>query len=319
LAFVAYLFKIINIIRVIIEESRGIVKGLGLILVLVWVITYTKVMRSISPKRNHIWIILGGFVVVLVIIFLIDTYVLNQKASDGHTIVQSANTPAKDEKSAKTEIKPTITADNPEALAHDYVFPPVVNGIPPVITNIQTKQPVVFLGIDDGAYKDASVVKELKDNDIKATLFLSKAFISGNPDFFKAIIAQGSLVEDHTIGHDTTMIQHMSLAQQEAEICDMATYEQQIYGRRPILFRPPGGAYSATMLQAAGNCKMRAVVTWIAKANGGSMQYQIGSKLRPGDIVLMHFRPEFAQDLGAFVAAEKAAGLHTELLEDWIQ
>ena len=48
------------------------------------------------------------------------------------------------------------------------------------------------------------------------------------------------------------------------------------------------------------------------------MQYQVGHSLRAGDIVLMHFRPEFAKDMKAFVDAETAAGLHTELLEDWL-
>jgi hypothetical protein len=32
----------------------------------------------------------------------------------------------------------------------------------------------------------------------------------------------------------------------------------------------------------------------------------------------MHFRPEFASDLQAFVNAQNAAGLHTELLENWL-
>ncbi len=63
---------------------------------------------------------------------------------------------------------------------------------------------------------------------------------------------------------------------------------------------------------------MKAVVLWAAKASGGSMQFQVGNKLRPGDIVLMHFRPEFKQDLQAFVIAEKQAGLHTDLLENWL-
>lgn len=114
------------------------------------------------------------------------------------------------------------------------------------------------------------------------------------------------------------MITEMTYDQQKAEICVMADYEQQQYGRRPIFFRPPGGAYSQTLLRAAGACGMRAVVTWIAKANGGSMQYQVGNKLRPGDVVLMHFRPEFTKDMQAFIDAEKAAGLHTELLENWV-
>jgi peptidoglycan/xylan/chitin deacetylase (PgdA/CDA1 family) len=201
---------------------------------------------------------------------------------------------------------------------HDYVIPPVVGQIPPVVTNFQTNDPVVFLTIDDGEYKDPSVVKLLQDNNIKASLFLAQTFIISNPGFFKGITSHGSLIEDHTLSHDINMVRDMSYTQQKAQICGMADYEQTEYGRRPIFYRPPGGAYSLTMLQAAGACGMRAVVTWIAKANGGSMQYQIGNKLRPGDVVLMHFRPEFSQDLQAFVNAEKAAGLHTELLEDWV-
>lgn len=217
--------------------------------------------------------------------------------------------------------KPIITPTElakPLAVTPDFTLPPVVGGIPPLITNIPTKQPVVFLGIDDGAYKDPSVVKMIKDNHIVASLYLAKLFIGNNPDFFKDIVAAGSLVEDHTLSHHTRMITEMTYEQQKAEICGMADYDLQVYGRRPIFFRPPGGAYSPSLMRAAGACGMRAVVNWIAKANGGSMQYQIGDKLRPGDVVLMHFRPEFLKDMQAFIDAEKAAGLHTELLENWV-
>jgi peptidoglycan/xylan/chitin deacetylase (PgdA/CDA1 family) len=198
----------------------------------------------------------------------------------------------------------------------DAYIPPVENGLAPVLSTIDTKQPVVFLGIDDGAYKKPEVVTLLRQYHIKATLFLADAFIASDPKFFTQI--DNAVIEDHTLSHDLNMAKK-PLAYQQQEICSMADKEKQYYGRRPILFRPPGGAYSRATLQAAANCGMRAVVNWIAKANGGSMQYQIGNKLRPGDIVLMHFRPEFKQDLEAFVAAETAAGLHTELLEDWIK
>jgi peptidoglycan/xylan/chitin deacetylase (PgdA/CDA1 family) len=200
----------------------------------------------------------------------------------------------------------------------DYTIPPIRDGMAPVVTNIPTSQKVVFLSIDDGAFKDQSVIDILQKNYIKASLFLSKAFIAGNPSFFEQIIAQGSLVEDHTLTHDLNMVKDETYDQQKNEICGMADYEESQYGRRPIFFRPPGGAYSDTMRQAAADCGMKAVVTWIAKANAGSMQYQIGNKLRPGDIVLMHFRPEFASDMKAFIDAQNAAGLHTELLEDLV-
>ncbi len=210
----------------------------------------------------------------------------------------------------KTTAKPT------PRFVPDFKIPPIVNGMVPVLTTVPTKQNVVFLGIDDGAYKDQSVVDLIKKNNIKASLYLSRAFINDDPAFFDKIVMQGSIIEDHTLNHDTTMISHQTYAQQKADICGMSDYIFDHYGYRPSFFRPPGGAYSDTMRRAVADCGMKAIVTWIAKANGGSMQYQVGHSLRPGDIVLMHFRPEFKNDMQAFVDAENAAGLHTELLED---
>jgi len=200
----------------------------------------------------------------------------------------------------------------------DVHIPPVIDGVAPVVTSLPTKQPVVFLTIDDGAHKSPDELQMMQDNHLQASLFLARLFINDNPGFFKDFATSGNPIEDHTLSHNTNMVRDMSYEQQKAEICGMADYEQEHYGRRPIFFRPPGGAYSLTMRRAAADCGMRAVVTWIAKANGGSMQYQIGDHLRPGDIVLMHFRPEFKQDLQAFIDAMKSQGLHTELLENWI-
>ncbi|MEI7539279.1 MAG: polysaccharide deacetylase family protein [Candidatus Saccharibacteria bacterium] len=273
-----------------------------------------KRIKRISNRRLYfiIYTVMIALFIIVYILMLPTSLVknignVNQKSAKP-TTVSLLGLKVPDQKSAKP--LPGFTPD--------YAIPPIQNGMAPVITNIPTKQNVVFLTIDDGAFKDQSVVDMIKQNGIKASLFLSKVFIDSNPDFFKQIISLGSLVEDHTIGHDTNMVKNQGYDQQKAEICDMANYEVEHYGRRPIFFRPPGGAYSDTMRRAAADCGMKAVVTWIAKANGGSMQYQIGSKLRPGDIVLMHFRPEFKQDMQAFLNAQDAAGLHTELLEDLV-
>ncbi len=264
-------------------------------------------MDKIRPAKHH-YIILG--VIAAILIAGAVMWELSRTAGDG---TKSPEKPAH-----KLTIVPKQITHKPSAppvYTPDFTLPPIVNGMAPVITNLPTKQKVVFLGIDDGAFKDPSVVDLMAKNNIKASLFLSKAFIANNPDFFKQITAQGSIVEDHTLGHDTRMVTTQGYQQQKNEICGMADYIEQHYGKRPTFFRPPGGAYSNTMRKAAVDCGMRAVVTWIAKANGGAMQYQIGNKLRPGDVVLMHFRPEFAQDMKAFVDAANAAGLHTELLE----
>ncbi len=202
-------------------------------------------------------------------------------------------------------------------LVPDYVLPPIENGMVPVLTRIPTEQKVVFLTIDDGAVKRESDLALLEKNGIKASLFLAHTFIAGHSDFYRAYLDAGHLIEDHTMTHNLGFI-NLPYDQVKAEICGMADYEQKYFGRRPVFFRPPGGPYTMAVRQAAAECGMKAIVDWEAKANAESMQYQVGDTLRPGDIVLMHFRPEFPADLAAFTKAQKAAGLKVVLLEDYL-
>ena len=203
-------------------------------------------------------------------------------------------------------------------LVPDYTLPPIEDGMVPVVTRIPTAQKVVFLTIDDGAVKRESDLRLLESHGIKASLFLAHTFIAGHADFYKGYLAAGHLIEDHTMTHDLGFI-NLPYAQVKAEICGMSDYEEKYFGRRPVLFRPPGGPYTEAVRRAAAECGMKAIVDWEAKANARSMQYQVGDALRPGDIVLMHFRPEFPADLAAFIKAQKAAGLKVVLLEDYLR
>jgi len=272
--------------------------------------------KSLRPSKRKLYttgVILIGIVAILTTLSIFFSPKLGEVA----TVSQNQSQPVVAPK-PKPKPKPVVKVAPPTTISSDYTLPPITDGMAPVVTNIQTDKKVVFLTIDDGAYKDQSVIDILATNHIKAALFLSRAFIADDPQFFDKIILQGSVVEDHTLNHDTNMYEDQTYAQQKAEICGMSDYDLAHYGKRPTLFRPPGGAYSDTMRKAAADCGMKAVVTWIAKANGGAMQYQIGDHLRPGDIVLMHFRPVFKDDMKAFIKAKDAAGLQTELLEDWL-
>ncbi len=265
-------------------------------------------------SRHYITVIVG---VVLVISSLYSVWLLFPVSINERTKVAQTVKSKKIASETKPQeiLKPTV-APVVANIVPDYSLPLASDGMAPLVYRISTDQNIVFLGIDDGAYKDQSVVDIMKQNNIKASLFLTKSSIAGNPDFFKQLTALGSFVEDHTLNHGTKMVTTENYEQQKADICGMADYIELHYGRRPTLFRPPGGAYSDTLRQATADCGMKAVVTWIAKVNGGFMQYQIGNKLRKGDVVLMHFRPEFKQDMQAFVDAMNASGLHTALIED---
>lgn len=213
---------------------------------------------------------------------------------------------------------PTATKRIRRTFIPDFQLPPIAGGLAPVITKIPTKHPVVFLTIDDGNIKTPESVKLMAEYDYPASLFLTKDTIAENPAFFNAFKAQGSLVENHTVTHNINMVRQWGYQQQLNDIAGMQDYALQQFGRRPTLFRPPGGAYSNVMRQAVADAGMKAIITWEAKANAGKMDYQVGNSLRPGDIVLMHFRAEFAADLAAFRAAQLAAGLEVVLLEDFL-
>ncbi len=257
------------------------------------------------------------FVICLILVTLVYSIFLNLYFSPhaGSEPLATSRYETRDEPLPLQQLPIDSTLVAPK-VKHDSSIPPVIDGIAPVISTVPTKEPVVFLGIDDGGHKEAFELQLMRANHVKASLFLADLFIANNPAFFKGFTNNGSVIENHTVNH--RLLTKMSYAEQKAEICDEADLLEQQFGKRPILFRPPGGSYNLDTQRAAAACGMRAVVLWIAKANGGSMQYQYGDGLRPGDIVLMHFRPEFKQDMQAFLNAQKAAGLHTELLEDWL-
>ncbi|ALE04391.1 polysaccharide deacetylase (plasmid) [Arthrobacter sp. ERGS1:01] len=238
-------------------------------------------------------------------------------ATPSHPAGGPASSPATPSSAPSPTLARTGRVDTLDGLVPDYTLPPVEDGMVPVITKIPTEQKVVFLTIDDGAVKRESDLKLLEKNGVKASLFLAHTFIAGHAAFYKSYLDAGYLIEDHTMSHNLGFI-NLSFAQQKAEICGMADYEEQQFGRRPVFFRPPGGPYTQSVRRAAAECGMKAIVDWEAKANAGGMDYQVGKVLRPGEIVLMHFRPEFPADLAAFVKAQKAAGLKVVLLEDYL-
>ncbi|MDQ0707788.1 peptidoglycan/xylan/chitin deacetylase (PgdA/CDA1 family) [Arthrobacter woluwensis] len=212
---------------------------------------------------------------------------------------------------------PSATPTPRKTFVGDFRLPPVQNGLAPVITRVTTKQPVVFLTIDDGVVRTQESLDLLDEYGYPATLFLTKSAIAGNPDFFKKFQARGDRIQNHTISHNTSMVQ-ASYEYQLGEVAGMQDYIKRHYGTTPSLFRPPGGAYSNAMRTAVAAAGLKAVIDWECKANAGRMDYQVGNGLRPGDICLMHFRPEFKRDLAAFHQAQKASGLTVVRLEEFL-
>lgn len=224
---------------------------------------------------------------------------------------QTPPTPVVDQQQAQPP------APSPSHVQHDYTIPPVANGAVPVITHIPTKEPVIFLTIDDGIFTNPSDAQVMQSNNVKATFFLVNRFVQSNYGFFSDLAEKtGSDIQNHTYDH--YLLTNQSLPQQTTDICKNADIFTQKFGTRPVIMRPSGGAYNTDSPKAAAACNMKALVLWDVTVNNGAIQYASGHTLHSGDIVLMHFRKTFQEDLTAFAQAAKAAGLQTDLLVNWL-
>ncbi|MFI7540494.1 polysaccharide deacetylase family protein [Actinoplanes sp. NPDC049599] len=205
------------------------------------------------------------------------------------------------------------------------VFPPAPPAQPivlpksagvPYLSRIPTRQPVAFITIDDGYLKSPEAPKLLAAAGVPVTLFLTTDAIRDDEPYFERLRQHGAVIEAHTITH--TELRGRPYARQRHEICGSADRLGARYQRRPVLFRPPFGTKDATTLRAARDCGIKAAFMWTETVHKGKVRYQQGRRVKPGDIILMHFRPAFVKDFLAALRAIHRAGLTPALLEEYI-
>lgn len=198
------------------------------------------------------------------------------------------------------------------------VTPPVgKDGLPPVVMSVKTTDKVVFLTIDDGVTKDPRVTKIIKKAGIPVTPFLTVNVTAGDTAYFKNISEMtGQTVQDHTITHP--QLPKLSYAGQQEQICEPANKYTHWYGARPWMIRPPYGEWDTTTLQAAKSCGMKYVVLWDVSLPQRYLRYAQGDKLRPGDIILTHWRPDLYKHLRPALRDIARQGFKVAALQDYL-
>jgi peptidoglycan/xylan/chitin deacetylase (PgdA/CDA1 family) len=183
---------------------------------------------------------------------------------------------------------------------------------------VPTEQKVAFITIDDGGLaRTPEALALIRQAAIPVTLFLNSPAASSHAPYFRQIQETGAGVENHTITH--TSLRGKSYDFQKREICGASDKLGEVFGTRPTLFRPPFGEKDDVTLRAARDCGVKVVFYWTQTVDKGIVRYQTPEKVvRPGDVLLMHFRPALADDLLAALNAIHAAGLTPALLEDYI-
>ncbi|MET9321147.1 polysaccharide deacetylase family protein [Streptomyces sp. NPDC003038] len=176
--------------------------------------------------------------------------------------------------------------------AHKPQLPQAAPGKVPVVDRIPVPagEKTVFLTFDDGAEKDPEFLRMAADLKLPISMFLTDSVASSDYGHFEKLRDNGSAstINNHTLTHPN--LRTLPFAAQKKEICGQQDRLEKRFGHRPPLFRPPFGNYNDDTLRAASECGVSSLVLWRVSMQINDFQYADGSALRPGDIILAHFR-----------------------------
>ncbi len=185
-----------------------------------------------------------------------------------------------------------------------------------VIDRVLTKEPVVFLTVDDGSHLSRETNQYIRNLRIPITTFALPEQINRHRRRFVNLLRQtGMTFENHTQTH--RIVSAMDYAGQRAEICAGNREVERVIRRRPAFFRPPGGGWNADTVRAAKACGLSRIVMWNVMADGGRIvRADGGTGLRRGDIVLLHYLDSLPVSLEVVLREAARAGLRFALLRD---
>lgn len=150
--------------------------------------------------------------------------------------------------------------------------------------NVTEKDKVIYITFDCG-YENGNtpaILDTLAEKNVKALFFVTKNFITDNPEYVKRMKEEGHLVGNHTVRHLSSP--SLSPEELETELSEVAKAMEELTGyRMDPYFRPPMGEYSERVLAAVQDMGYSSVLWSIA-------YYDYDVNNQPGkDYVVNHF------------------------------
>lgn len=164
-----------------------------------------------------------------------------------------------------------------------------------------TSSKVIYLTFDEGyEYKyTGKILDTLKANDVKATFFVIKSYITKNPELVKRMVDEGHAVGNHTTSHPIMpdLLSQKGVNAVVKELTDTADCFKQVTGKdMPKLYRPPEGVWSESVLYITNKLGYKTILWSIAHRDwdvnnqpgkAASLQL-INDYYHNGAIVLLH-------------------------------
>ena len=188
--------------------------------------------------KNSMWVIVLGIITILFTVSIVK--------SDNSNIVQTSSQAGDDISNKKigwgikredNHKQPDVGKENQKILEEN-------DGI--CLGNINKKN--IYLTFDEGyeAGYTSGILETLKQNDVKATFFITAHYLNTQPELVQQMLEEGHIVGNHTVNHKS--MPTLSKEKMTTEIMDLhkAIYEKFQYEMKYL--RPPMGEFSENSL-----------------------------------------------------------------------
>lgn len=179
--------------------------------------------------------------------------------------------------------------------------------------NINSKNICLMINVYWGNEYLDSMLKTLKDNNVKTTFFIGGTWANQYPDLLKKIYDDGHEIANHGYYHKDH--KNISYEKNKKEIEDNHNLIKKLLGYEMKLFAPPSGSFSQTTLEIAKDLGYttimwtRDTVDWRDKDANTIYQRAI-KNASGGDLILMHPTEKTAEALPKIIENLKKDGFN---------
>ena len=170
----------------------------------------------------------------------------------------------------------------------------------------------IYITIDDGWTPSAEVLALMHQTYLPITAFLIANAAEAHLSYWKAFVAAGGMIGDHTVSHP--YLTKLTLAKATSQWGQARTALGRWLGQTPVVGRPPYGAFDRKVEVAAARAGLTALAGWSATMSGNRIQTWNGKPLSPGEIVILHWVPGLGHQLTVLLAAIRALHLNPKPL-----
>ena len=230
-----------------------------------------------------------------------DDVASNSADSFPKPVVSSQQTSGGSSQQTPAPVKPNSAANPEQNDPPTHTQPATAQLAGPaagVVWSVPTTARVVFITVDDGWYPSNSVLAIMRAQHVPISAFLIANAAQEHPDYWRAFLAAGGDIENHTLSHPDLTKESPQDAVSQIETAQkyLASFSA------PTLFRPPYGDYNQTVCQAVYQAGIKHVIMWNAVMSDNGLQTYNGKPLEPGSIILLHWNPGLGTQLGKLLA-----------------